>query len=407
MIQSPESYQKNIISWLICFSASLFFFFDFLQMSLLNSISSSLLKSYSINTSQLGYFSSIYIIALVVMYLPAGLLLDHFSTRKLMLSALAIAIGGTFLFAFAPNLLIASIGRILVGLSHPFAFLGTLRLISRWLSSHIALAIALLSTIGLLAGITAQYPIAFLTQQLGWRHVILLNGFLGVFIWFIMWSSVQDYHDNKIQYNFNLIKKFKDILLLPQNWLCAFYAAILNLPIFVLGALWGDMYLEHHIHLAPLQAANVNMIMYLGMMVGAPFCGWFSDFISRRKMLMIGLAVLGFLSLLFITWTTIDSIILFSTLFFLLGFSSSGQVLSYTVITESNHFSLTGTAVGLVSIIDMGLSGLFQPLFGNIINHPSHHVDKYYVAMMLILAAFIINVIIVFFIRETFAKKTP
>ena len=227
-----------------------------------------------------------------------------------------------------------------------------------------------------------------------------------------MWFFVRDY-SNSIKNNkhvnvpqVNLLKDIKHIINSPQNWLCAFYAAILNLPILVLGALWADIYLVRDIQFGQSQAADISMMIYVGMLIGSPFCGWFSDRIRRRKMPIIMLTFLAFIILLIILSITAKSITLYLLLFLLLGAIASGQVLGYSVITESNPHTLTGTATGLASIIIMGLGAIFQPLFGNIIHHYGYEIIGYRFAMVTLLVTFIINIVIAFFIRETYGKMT-
>ena len=68
-------------SWIVCFSAALFFFYEFIQMHMFSAISPELMRDFSLNASQLGLLSTTYLIANTLFLLPAGLLLDRYSTR--------------------------------------------------------------------------------------------------------------------------------------------------------------------------------------------------------------------------------------------------------------------------------------------------------------------------------------
>jgi MFS family permease len=55
-------------------------------------------------------------------------------------------------------------------------------------------------------------------------------------------------------------------------------------------------------------------------------------------------------------------------LFFLLGFFTSTQVISYPFVGESNPPELTGTGTGLASLIIMGGAGVAQVVFGALLD---------------------------------------
>lgn len=46
------------------------------------------------------------------------------------------------------------------------------------------------------------------------------------------------------------------------NWLGGAYTALMNLPIVLLGALWGSMYLVNAEHISPTQASYVITMIF-------------------------------------------------------------------------------------------------------------------------------------------------
>jgi len=367
------------------------------------------MQTFSLTPTQLGYFSSLYLIALILAFFPAGILLDHCSTRKVILTALALAIAGTFIFASAPNVFIASVGRILVGMVHSIAFLGCVRLASSWLPSRMALAIGLITIFGMLGGIVAQVPIICLTEKLGWRQTLLIDGFLGIVIGCVNWFFLQDHARNQTldinQRNpYTLLKASKHIVFSSQNWFCASYSAILNLPILVLGALWANMYLVNNIGFNESQAADISSMIYVGMLIGSPFLGWLSDHAQSRKLLMTILAHSACIVLLLILLVTSKNLTVFLILFLLLGVTASGQVLGYAIITENNHVSMTAMATGFASILIMGLGATFQPLFGKIVHINIYGITGYRLALVALLMVFVVNMALSFLIHESHGK---
>jgi len=406
------SRREAIRPWLICLSASLFFFYAFLQMNLLNAMSAELIAEFHITKLGLGNFSASYLYALAIFYIPTGLLLDRTSTRLLMLIGLSIEIIAIVLFATAPNLEIAVLGRILSGMVHAIAFLGCLRLVSRWLPSYMGLVMGLIVTVGMLGGLLAQAPMTELVDMIGWREATGLTAVLGIIIWIAVWGFVKDFPNEKlVPSKLPLVwKNIKESIVNVQNWLCAIYASLLNLPLILIGALWGNLFLIHEAELTKIQAAFVVSMIYVGTMLGSPIVGWLSDKLKRRKLPMIVGAMLSLLVILPITFIDTLSFYPLAILFFLLGLVTSTQTLSYPTITENNAPALTSTALGFANVIIMGSGGILQPIFGWLMEQnwqtllPENLIDNYRFAFLLIPIGFAASLSLAFFIRETYCS---
>ncbi|HLB58229.1 MAG TPA: hypothetical protein VJL60_05395, partial [Gammaproteobacteria bacterium] len=88
---------KRIQPWLVVFSASLFFFFEFLQMNMFNALDPSLYKAFHLtNSTQLGQLSACFMVSMVLFLFPAGMILDRFSTKKIIQLSMLSCI--TFVF---------------------------------------------------------------------------------------------------------------------------------------------------------------------------------------------------------------------------------------------------------------------------------------------------------------------
>src|SRR6185312_3755526 len=118
--------------WLVCLSAALFFFYEFVQMGMFNSISEDLMKAFNISATQLGHLSAFYFYADVLFLFPAGILLDRFSIRLILLITVAVCCIATFIFALSTSLWLAEISHFAAGIGNAFCFLSCIKLCSRW-----------------------------------------------------------------------------------------------------------------------------------------------------------------------------------------------------------------------------------------------------------------------------------
>ena len=102
-------------------------------------------------------------------------------------------------------------------------------------------------------------------------------------------------------------------------------------------------------------------------------------------------------------------------LFFLIGLVTSSQVLSYPTIAELNPIYLTSTAVSIDSVCIMISGFIFQPFFGWVMEHSgpqtvvngvtTYTAENFDRAMLIMPIAFVIGLIIAFFIRETYCRS--
>src|SRR3990167_4445532 len=96
-----EKTKHGRLAWVVTLTAALFFFYEFIQMNLFNTINGELREAFQLDAVQLGQFFSMYFYANFLCLFPAGNLLDRYSTRKLLIFAVSICTIGTFIFGFA------------------------------------------------------------------------------------------------------------------------------------------------------------------------------------------------------------------------------------------------------------------------------------------------------------------
>lgn len=365
---------KSYSAWLVCITGSLFFFYEFIQMHMFNAISSQLMQEFSLSAVQLGNLAASYLYANVLFLFIAGTILDRFSTRTVILVALSICVLGTFLFALAPSFPFAITARFFTGIGSAFCFLACIRLASRWFPARrMALVTGLIVTMAMVGGMVAQTPLTLLTDALGWRYALIIDGSLGFLVIIAIMLIVRDYPLEEVEFRreerhkLHLLgywKGFRLAFLKGQNWLGGLYTSTLNLPLMLLGGVWGSLYLVHVHHLNRQDASYVTSMIFLGTILGSPLVGWISDRIERRKLPMLVGAVLSFVLIILVMSADGLSLSGLMLTFFALGLVSSTQIVSYPTVAENNTELLTATAVSVVSITTMSGAAFAEPFFG-------------------------------------------
>src|SRR3990167_10920933 len=413
-------------AWVVTLTASLFFFYELIQMNFFNTINTELREAFQLDAVDIGHLFSMYFYANALCIFPVGNLLDRFSTKKMLLFAVTICTVGTLIFTISTHYWTAAFGRFLVGMGASFCFLSCIRIASRWFPPQkMAFVTGIVVTMAMLGGLVAQTPFAALTSYFGnWRYPMMLNTGLGVVITLAILLLVQDRpphtqaeasNDRQHLRELGLWRCMKLAALNPQNWFGGLYTALINLPVFVLGGLWGILYLTEVHHVTTNQASYATTVFFIGVIFGSPVFGWFSDQIGRRVLPMIIGAVLSLIVMSIIMYGSDFSLPSLIFLFFLIGFVTSSQVLTYPTVAELNPIYLTSTAVSIESICIMASGFIVPPFFGWLMEHSGSHKiinntaiytsANFHQAMLIMPIAFILGLILSFFIRETYCKS--
>src|SRR3990167_1110720 len=134
-------------SWFVCFSAALFFFFEFIQLNMFNAIGPYLVTDLKITAPMLATISDKYFLANILFLFPAGMLLDRISTRKAIIVGFLVSILCTYLFAISDAIWQMKWARFITGVAGSLCLLSCVRLASRWFAARqMALVIGLIVT---------------------------------------------------------------------------------------------------------------------------------------------------------------------------------------------------------------------------------------------------------------------
>jgi sugar phosphate permease len=401
--------------WLIVLTAALCFFFNLMQITICNTLGSYFTTTFSIKSPvTLGYFTAVYLYATMIFLFPAGILIDKISIKKIAVFFIALSAVSNICLAFTNTLWIAFLFRFLAGVAGAFSFLPCLKLAPMWLSSKkLGSAIGICVTIGMCGGLTAQMPLQWVLNKFGGQSVLLLTGIIGLIIFCLVLFIVKDHPvdsnlEAEVNHSLPLKKGIIKALLNKQTWLASLYIGLINLPIMILGAVWGIKYLTNTHHISVTKASSITSMIFLGSIFGMSFFGWFSDALKSRKQPMFIGAIAATIIILLIIFVPCSNTIWLLALFLLLGFFTSSQVIGYPIVTESNSVEVLGTANALCNIIVFAVASILQPFFGLLIEIFLKYYSlsiTYKLTMLSLPICFGISLIYTFILKETFKKN--
>ena len=405
------------LPWCICFAASLFFFYEFIQGNMFASIADDIMQDFHIQAGSLTYLSSVYYVSNVLFLFVAGIILDRFSAKKTILIAMMFCVASTFVLAYVHTFFFALICRFITGIGSAFCFLGPIRIASNWFPpKRMAMITGLIVTIAMTGGMLAQYPLTKLVLYIGWRSAMLWLGWLGLCILGLMMVFIQDKpHAVKSAPKIGILDSAKVAYLNPQTLRAACYASLMNMAVAVFGAVMGSLYLMQRLGIQKEQASLINSMLFLGAIVGGPLMGWTSDKWGVRIAPMRFGAIASLITVLAILYLPI-SYWMMLTLFFLLGLLTASQVISYALVAESNSSAITATAVSIVSILTQSGYVLYQNIFSSLMLHhgemqmingiPVYSLNDYQYAAVILPLGLIGALLILWGLRETHCRRS-
>lgn len=420
-----ESYQYKSTTkhsawfpWFICLVASLFFFYEFIQGNMFASIADNIMQDFNIQANKMTYLSSVYYLSNVVFLFFAGIALDRFSAKKTILIAMLLCVISTFILASTTSFSVALACRFITGIGSAFCFLGPIRITSRWFPpKKMAMVTGVIVTIAMTGGMLAQYPLTKLVLFIGWRNSLITIGWLGFIILIIMASVLKDAPHKQTSKNktkIDIISTLKNVYFNLQTIRAALYGSLMNMAIAVFGAVMGSLYLMQRLNICKEDASIINSMLFLGTILGGPFMGWLSDRIGLRIAPMRFGVIASLLIVLYILYGNVSfNSMLF--LFFILGFFTATQVISYALVAESSSSAITATAVSIVSIMTQSGYIIYQNIFSNLLIHhgemtiidniPTYSIGDYQFAAAILPIGLILAALSLYGLKETYCHR--
>ena len=329
-----------------------------------------LMKEFSVGAAILGYLSATYLYIYAALQIPLGLVVDKYGLRGVVAGACALCGIGSIIFSLADSLYLAYLGRGLVGAGAAFSFVGALNMAARWFPSRFALLGGWAQMMGSAGGFVGQAPLSLAVATFGWRSCNLSLGIAGLFLAALLLFTVKDpKEDQASEDNFSIWLGLKNVCANKQTWLATLAAAGLTSALLAFGGLWGVPYLMKARAIDKPDAASFISIIFVGWAIGAPFFGWLSDRIRRRRILLqwgtCGAALTTGTTILVPTLSTTLVIVVL----FLQGFFSASMILGFALAKDNNPPESSGVALGLINTFVVGSGAILQPLVGVLLDY--------------------------------------
>ena len=367
------------------------------------------LDVFQLNNFQLGSLFTVYGIVALLSYIYGGVITDRYSPRKLMSSALFLTSLGGLVLASYPSYLTLQILYGYWGFTSVFLFWGAMIKATRlWggdsnqgkafglLDGGRGIVAASMGSIGVFIFsiiLTRDIETAsMIERQEAFRYVILFSSFMVALIGLLVliFLTDSDKKNSTVQSSLNSLTNIKNVLKNESIWL---------LMLIIMCAYMGykvtdiySLYASEIMLFDEIDAAEVGALqMYLRPIVCIAI-GLLAD--KTKNMFWI---IFGFIIML--TGAVIFSlgfiksnmnVIFFLSLIVLAVGTYSIRALYFAVLKEAKvPFALTGTAVGLISVVGYSPDIFAGPMIGYLLDENPGIVGHQYVYFMLVIFSLI------------------
>ena len=344
-------------------------------------------ETFVLGAAGLGLLTSLYLWPFALMQPVAGVLTDAFGPRRTVTAFLVVAGVGQVLFASAPTVEVALIGRALTGFGASILYVGAAKIMAQWFRSReFGTLTGAWTSVANLGGLTAAAPLMALITLAGWRWslggvgLVMLATALLIYV-FVRDSpselglpSLADIDDlppppSGTRRPMPLGQGVLVVLREPNTWLLGSYAFLLFGTMTMMQGLWAVPYLMDVYGQSQQQAANALTLWAVGLIVGCTLWGYVADRIvgSRKRVVLVGAVVYALLwALLALRPAGLPVGLLWVAMFWG-GFFASTWIPSYAQLKDTVPPQVVATAMGILNLFFWLGGAVYQQVSGLIL----------------------------------------
>jgi MFS family permease len=343
------------------FAAGYFLSFCFRNVNAV--ISKELVAEFSLTSADLGFLTSMYLLAFAAFQLPLGVLLDRYGPRRVVATLLCVAAGGALVFAQARELAALSLGRALIGLGVSAGLMGAIKAFSLWFPlARLATMNGLYLAVGGLGALAATAPAEALAAALGWRGLFFLLAALtlgaALAVFFVVPERPLPGSGERVR---DQAAEFGRIFTTMAFWRIALPVMLVQGTSVALQGLWLGPWLYDVAGLGRHEIASYLLTTALGYIGGSLFFGWVADRLAQRgvpRLTVLKTGLCTALAMLALVAAGVQSSL--RAILVLYAFAGISGALSYALLTPLFPPAMTGRVITASNMLMFTASFVLQ-----------------------------------------------
>lgn len=341
----------------------------FLQRVSPQAVNLSLMHDFGTDAAGVAMLASGYFWGYTLMQIPAGLLVDRYGVRRVVLASMAASSLGSAAFALAPNLLDVFAARLIVACGDALVFTALLKLVAQHFSDErFGIMSGVSQVSGYIGGVIATTPLAAAVTGLGWRACFLFIAFVGLAnLAFARLALKPDPASTSNKTLSGVLGAARQSLAHAANWGCAMTFASHFAVVTTLSGIWGIPMVAHLFNISPSSAGTPLLAFMIGNAIGSIFLGHAAD---RAAALDTALIRICALRMILIAMLLPQAAQAFGLVYVTVVFTALGLVAGGTVplVLKCTKRLYTADLIGVGASVNTTAAGLFagiaQPIIG-------------------------------------------
>ncbi|OBC01082.1 MFS transporter [Mycobacterium sp. 852013-50091_SCH5140682] len=332
---------------------------------------------FAANPSVLSSFVVLQVIVYAGAQVPAGLLLDRFGSRILIVSGAGLMATGQLVLALSESLPAAFAARAVVGLGDAVTFISVLRLVPHWFKpSQVPLVTQLTGICGQLGQVLSAVPFLALLTGSGWTPAYVSVAVFGVVAMALALALVRNNPHGRVAADettsvHDILVSVKTVWLRPGTRLGFFTHMGTQFSVTVFALMWGVPYLTVAQGLSTTVAGSLLTVSVVVAITAGIAIGIFTGRHPHRRSRLV-LAIIASNALI---WTVVLALPgraplwLLVTLIVIISVGGPGSMVGFDFARTFNPSATLGTAQGMVNMGGFLAALLVMQSMGLILAH--------------------------------------
>jgi predicted MFS family arabinose efflux permease len=324
-----------------------------------------------LSATDLGLLTSLYFLGFAGAQIPAGVLLDHYGTRRVSAAMLLFAVAGVWVFGASHSLGMMMAGRLLIGVGVSVCLGAAFKALAQHFPvARLPLVNGLVMAVGGLGGVAVGSPLTWLLGHAGWRVVCGGLGVLTLAVAAMLWALAPETPASHQQAS--VASQFKGTLHILKSaafWKIASFSVVTQGVFYAMQSLWVAPFMRDVMGFDTPGAAALVSVLGFAMMAGCVGFGAAARGLERRGVSVyafcgIGMALFVATQLAIVLRAPLPATLLWAAY----GMFGGVGILSYAIMAEHFPAHLIGRVNTTLTLVIFVLIFAFQVGVGAVLS---------------------------------------